>query len=69
MDDVLTVAVVECHEDHLESFGSKLLIEILVLHYAVEQLSTFAKLCDEINIGLFFKVFVELDDVRVILIK
>lgn len=42
MHNVLIVAVVEGHQDHLESLGGQLLVKEFVFHDAVEKFSALA---------------------------
>jgi hypothetical protein len=67
MHDVLRVAVVECHKDHLESSGGQLFIEVLVFHNSVEQFPALAELSHQVHVGVVFKVFKQLDHVRMVL--
>lgn len=66
MHNVVRVAVVQSLEDLPEDFASHLLVEVLLLDDAVEELAARAQLTDQVNVDVVLEILVQLDNIRVI---
>ncbi len=67
MNDIFRVAVVKSHQYLFECLSCKRFIEILLLHNSVEQLTTLAQLCYQMDIYIVFEVFIKLNYVGMVL--
>ena len=61
MSNSLIMTVVERLQDLFEDLGSKSFGEEFILDNPIEQLTTFANLCDKTDILIIFKILIELE--------